>query len=175
MTPSHPSQDFTANILLNLLDWNWLKTNMHINITGSPNQVKWYEAQVGHLTRFWIFTKQAKLFCNKFNLLPHKDKVGFGGGAFEPKIIFCSKWSKRVQTGPNGSQMVKNIYVDHFGSLWTTLECVWPILFVLLVRFFNTLYVGMICIISVLFFTITIGAKCFPPSPHPPQPVNGHL
>ena len=34
-------------------------------------------------------------------------KVGFGGGAFDQKIIFCLKWSQRAQTGPKGSQMVK--------------------------------------------------------------------
>ena len=27
-------------------------------------------------------------FQTKTNLLPHKEKVGFGGGAFEQKIIF---------------------------------------------------------------------------------------
>ena len=36
------------------------------------------------------------------------DKVGFGGGASEQKINFCLKWSKRVQRGPKGSQMIKN-------------------------------------------------------------------
>ena len=36
-------------------------------------------------------------FQTKINLLRHKDKVGFGGGAFEQKIIFWLKWSKRVE------------------------------------------------------------------------------
>ena len=70
-------------------------------------------------------------------------KVGFGGGAFDQQIIFCLKWSQRVQTGPKGSQMVKTsrfTISDPFGPLWTTLECwqawhVWPFLFVLLLLF----------------------------------------
>ena len=44
-------------------------------------------------------------FRTKINLLPHKDKVGFAGGAFEQKIIFRLKWSK----GPRRAQKVKNI------------------------------------------------------------------
>ena len=43
----------------------------------------------------------------KMLFLPQIDKVGFGGGASEQKINFCLKWSKRVQMGPKGSQMIK--------------------------------------------------------------------
>ena len=44
---------------------------------------------------------------------------------------FCLKWSKSVQMGQKGSQIVKKVY--HFGPFWTTLECwqachVWPFL-----------------------------------------------
>ena len=48
---------------------------------------------------FWAHLDTFGPFQTKINLLPHKDKVGFGGGAFEQKIIFCLKWSKKVQTG----------------------------------------------------------------------------
>ena len=95
-----------------------------------------------HLGPFWAYMDISGSFQLKTNLLPQKDKVGFHGGAFEQKIIFCLKWSKRVQTGPKESQTVKNNYVDHFRPFWATLECwqaclVWPFLFVLLVRFFG--------------------------------------
>ena len=53
------------------------------------------------------------------NFLPRMDKVRFGGGASEHKITFCLKWSKRVQMGPKGSQIVKNTSVDYFGPFWT--------------------------------------------------------
>ena len=59
-----------------------------------------------HLGPFWAYMDISGSFQLKTNLLAQKDKVG---GAFEQKIIFCLKWSKRVQTGPKGSQMVKNI------------------------------------------------------------------
>ena len=79
-------------------------------------------------------------FQTKINLLPKKDNVGFGGGAVEQKIIFRLKWSRRLQTGPDGSQMVKIIYfgpfwtpLDHFEML-TSLPCL-AALFVLLVPF----------------------------------------
>ena len=48
-------------------------------------------------------------FQTKINLLPQKDKVGFGRGAFEQIIIFCLKWPERVQTGQKGPQLIKNI------------------------------------------------------------------
>ena len=62
-----------------------------------------------HLGQFWAHMDTFGPFQTKIKLLPHKDKVGFGGCAFEQNIIFRLKWSERVQTGPNGSQMVKNI------------------------------------------------------------------
>ena len=58
---------------------------------------------------FWVHLDTFGLFQTEINLLPNEDRVGFGGGAFKQKIIFRSKWSKRVQTGPRGSQMIKNI------------------------------------------------------------------
>ena len=61
------------------------------------------------------------------------------------QIDFCLKWPKSVWKGPKESQIVKNIYVRHFGLLWTTLECwqawhVWTFVIVLSVRFWDTLY-----------------------------------
>ena len=50
--------------------------------------------------------------------MPQMDKVGFGGGASKQKINFCLKWSKGVQMGPKGPQMVKNTWVgDSFVTL----------------------------------------------------------
>ena len=54
-------------------------------------------------------------FQAEMNFLTQVDKVGFDRGDSEQKIIFCLKWFKRVQTDPKESQMIKNIYVDHFG------------------------------------------------------------
>ena len=62
-----------------------------------------------NLGPIWAHLDTFGPFQTKINLLPQKDKVGFGGGAFEQKIIFCLKWSKKVQTGQKGSQMIKNI------------------------------------------------------------------
>ena len=64
------------------------------------------------------------------------------------KINFCLKWSKGVQMGSKGSQMDKTLglaILAPFWPFWTSLECwqvchVWPFLFVLLVRFLDTLY-----------------------------------
>ena len=77
---------------------------------------------VDNLGPFWAHLDTFGPFRTKINLLPHKDKLGFAGGAFEQKIIFRFKWSKRAQTGPKGSQKVKNILVDHFGFLLTPLD-----------------------------------------------------
>ena len=49
----------------------------------------------------WAHLDTFGQFQTKINLLPHKDKVRFGGGTFEQKIIFRLKWSKRV---PNGQK-----------------------------------------------------------------------
>ena len=63
-----------------------------------------------HLGPFWAHMNTFGPFQTTIKLLPHKDKVRFYRGAFEPKkSFFCLKWSKRVQTGPKGSQMVNNI------------------------------------------------------------------
>ena len=75
-----------------------------------------------NLGPIWVHLDTFGPFQTKINLLRHKDKERFGRGAFEQKIIFCLKWSKRVQTGPKGSQMVKNILVDPFGAVWTPLD-----------------------------------------------------
>ena len=56
-----------------------------------------------NLGLFWAHLDTSVPFQTKINLLPHMDKVGFGGGAFEQKIIFRLKWSKSVQMDPNGS------------------------------------------------------------------------
>ena len=45
------------------------------------------------------------------------DKVGFGGGAPENKIIFCLKWSKVVQKGP-----IWSTHLDPFGSFQTKID-----------------------------------------------------
>ena len=71
---------------------------------------------LGPSGHFWTIS-------DKNQFVAQKDKEGFSDGAFEQKIIFRLKWSKRVQTGPKGFKMVKNIYVDHLGPFWTTLEC----------------------------------------------------
>ena len=54
----------------------------------------------------------------KMIFLPQMDKVGFCRGASEQNINSCLKWSKRVQMGPKGSQVVKK---NLFEPLWTTL------------------------------------------------------
>ena len=41
-----------------------------------------------NLGLFWAHLDTSVPFQTKINLLPHKDKVGFGGGAFEQKLIF---------------------------------------------------------------------------------------
>ena len=63
-----------------------------------------------NLGPFWAHLDTSGPFqTTKINLLLHKDKVGFSEGAFEQKIIFRLKWFERVQTGPKGPQMAKNI------------------------------------------------------------------
>ena len=54
-----------------------------------------------HLGPFWAHMNTFGPFQTKIKLLPHKDKVRFYRGAFEPKkSFFCLKWFKRAQTGP---------------------------------------------------------------------------
>ena len=50
------------------------------------------------------------------------DKVGLDGGDSDQKINFCLKWSKGVQMGPKGFQMVKNTWFDHLGPFSTLLN-----------------------------------------------------
>ena len=52
-----------------------------------------------NLGPIWVRLDTFEPFQTKINLLPHKEKVGFGGCAFEQKIIFRLKWSKRVSNG----------------------------------------------------------------------------
>ena len=59
-----------------------------------------------HLGPFWAYMDISGSFQLKTNLLPKKDKVGFHGGAFEQKIIFClvQKASYGPKRGPNGQK-----------------------------------------------------------------------
>ena len=41
-----------------------------------------------NLGLFWAHLDTSVPFQTKINFLPHKDKVGFDGGAFEQKLIF---------------------------------------------------------------------------------------
>ena len=75
-----------------------------------------------HLGPFWAHRGPFGSFQTTMIFLPQMDKVGFGGGAPEQKVNFCLKWPKRVQTGPKGSWMVKNTWVDHHGPFWTLLD-----------------------------------------------------
>ena len=61
-----------------------------------------------NLGPFWARLDTFGSFQTKINLLTNKDKVGFGGDAFEQKVIFLSEM---VQKGPDRLkrvQMVKN-------------------------------------------------------------------
>ena len=71
-------------------------------------------------------------FQTKINLLPHKDKVGFSGGAFEQEIIW-SVWNglegcRRAQRVPNDQKQLGWPFptlldpFEHFGML-TSLPC----------------------------------------------------
>ena len=57
-----------------------------------------------NLGLIWAHEDTFKPFRTKIILLPNKDKVGFGGGAFEQKIIFRLKWSTRAQKSPKWSK-----------------------------------------------------------------------
>ena len=104
---------------------------------GQPKYFWTFGTLLGPSGPFWTIS-------DKNQFVAQKDKEGFGDSAFEQKIIFRLKWSKRVQTGPKGSQMVKKSRLtisNPFGPISTTLECwkgchVWPFLYVLLVPFF---------------------------------------
>ena len=41
-----------------------------------------------NLRPIWVHMDTFEPFQTKINLLPHKDKVGFGGGAIEQKSFF---------------------------------------------------------------------------------------
>ena len=104
-------------------DWGWPKNGPFWTKNGQtwqacqrskvvqkgPKGTKMINQSVfDHLGPFWAHLDTFGPFQTKMNFLSQMDKVGFGGGASEQKIIFCLKWSKRVQMGPKGSQMVKN-------------------------------------------------------------------
>ena len=57
-----------------------------------------------YLGPFWAHLDTFGRFQTKINLLPLKDKVGFGGGAFEQKIILL----EMVQKGRDGTKRVPN-------------------------------------------------------------------
>ena len=48
---------------------------------------------------FWVHLDTLEPFQTKINLLPHKDKVGFGGGAFEQKNHSSFQMVQRVPDG----------------------------------------------------------------------------
>ena len=75
-----------------------------------------------HLGPLWANLDSFGQFQTEINFMPQMDKVGFGGGALEQRINFCLKWSKMVQIGPEGSQIVKNTKVGHFGPYRTLFE-----------------------------------------------------
>ena len=61
-------------------------------------------------------------FKTKIISLPQIDKVGFGRGGLEQKIIVLFEM---VEKSPDGSKRVSNgrkQSVDHFGPYWTSLE-----------------------------------------------------
>ena len=49
---------------------------------------------------FWAHLDTFGPFQTKINLLPHKDKVGFGGGAFEQKNHFSFEMIQKDPVGP---------------------------------------------------------------------------
>ena len=98
-------------------DWGWPKNGPFWTKNGQtwqacqrskvvqkgPKGTKMINQSVfDHLGPFWAHLDTFGPFQTKMNFLSQMDKVGFGGGASEQKIIFCLKWSKRVQMGPKG-------------------------------------------------------------------------
>ena len=53
-----------------------------------------------NLGPFWAHLDTFGPFQTKINLLPHNDKVGFGGGAFEQKIMFLFEMAQKSPDGP---------------------------------------------------------------------------
>ena len=82
-------------MLFNLSKWSKWDQN------GQPKCFWPLGTLLGPSGPFWTISE-------KNDFLPEMDKVGFGRGASEQNINSCLKWSKRVQMGPKGSQMVKN-------------------------------------------------------------------
>ena len=66
-------------------------------------------------------------FRTKINLLPHKKKVVFGGGAFVQKNHFSFQMVHKGPAGPKRcpkwSKTSRLTILDPFGLFWTTLEC----------------------------------------------------
>ena len=68
-----------------------------VNVPKGPKRVEMVNLDVfDNLGPFWAHLDTFVPFQTKNDLVPHKDKVGYVGGAFEQKIIFCLKWSKGV-------------------------------------------------------------------------------
>ena len=109
--------------ILDQIGQTWQACQRSKVVQKGPKGTKMVNLSVfDHLGPFWVHLDPFGPFQTKMNFLPQMDKVGFGGGASEQKINFCLKWSKRVQMGPKGSQMVKNTFrltiLDPFGPLW---------------------------------------------------------
>ena len=73
--------------------------------------------KIDNLGPFWTHLHNGPI-QTKINLLPHMDKVGFGGCAFEQKIIFRLKWSKRVSNGKKHLGYQFQTFLDPFKLLW---------------------------------------------------------
>ena len=73
---------------------------------------------------FWAHLDTFRPFQTKINLLPHKEKVGFSGGAFEQKNHFLFEMVRKAPDGPigvpNGQKNLGGPFrtvLDHFGML----------------------------------------------------------
>jgi hypothetical protein len=95
--------------ILDQIGQTWQACQRSKVVQKGPKGTKMVNLSVfDHLGPFWAHLDPFGPFQTKMKFSPQMDKVGFGGGASEQKINFCLKWSKRVQMGPKGSQMVKN-------------------------------------------------------------------
>ena len=78
-----------------------------IDVFASPKVTKMVKLSAfDDFGSFWAHLDPIGPFQTKMNFLPQMDKVGFGGGASEQKIIFCLKWSKRLQMGPKETRVI---------------------------------------------------------------------
>ena len=68
-----------------------------------------------HLDHFGPFQTRNDILFRNNSAKPYFVHLG-------QKYHFCLKWFKRVQMGPKGFQMVKNILANHFGFFWTPLD-----------------------------------------------------